>query len=336
MSEVRDQSASPLTPDPAPSPEVGSQTSEVDNQKSEADNSEIRNSNFEIARRLPAPRSLLPETWLPLSVVPALTRTDFLKFSAYGALLFLILLYPFNEPELFPGIRYPRSAISYPPLDPRPSTLEARHSTLDPRHSTLDTRHPTLDTRPSTLDTRFFRLVLMAVLFAGLLVATIGFAQRFSWNGKILWFFVPYDWGVPRPDVPRASGPFVNPNHFANYLSLVLPIAIACTLFRTFIVSKPLEKAFRICCGLTAFLLFTGIVLSLSRSGWIGALLGVVILAWLSPRAVGHASRLTPNRLTEQSRLTPHASRHWSGRSPIPHHSLCPLDRESFYYRSGG
>ena len=143
MSEVRDQSASPLTPDPAPSPEVGSQTSEVDNQKSEADNSEIRNSNFEIARRLPAPRSLLPETWLSLSVVPALTRTDFLKFSAYGALLFLILLYPFNEPELFPGIRYPQSAISYPPLDPRPSTLEARHSTLDTRPSTLATRHPT-------------------------------------------------------------------------------------------------------------------------------------------------------------------------------------------------
>ena len=182
-----------------------------------------------------------------------------------------------------------------PPLATRPSTLDTRH---------LDTSTPA--TRPP--DTRFFRLVLMAVLFAGLLVATIGFAQRFSWNGKILWFFVPYDWGVPRPDVPRASGPFVNPNHFANYLSLVLPIAIACTLFRTFIVSKPLEKALRICCGLTAFLLFTGIVLSLSRSGWISALLGVVILAWLSPRAVGHASRLTPNASPSNraSRLTPH------------------------------
>ena len=70
-------------------------------------------------------------------------------------------------------------------------------------------------------------------------------------------------------------------------------------------MSKPLEKALRICCGLTAFLLFTGIVLSLSRSGWIGALLGVVILAWLSPRAVGHASRLDAHRASA-SRLTPH------------------------------
>ena len=134
---------------------------------------------------------------------------------------------------------------------------------------------------------------------------------------------MPYDWGVPRLDVPRASGPFVNPNHFANYLSLVLPIAIACTLFRTFIVSKPLEKAFRICCGLTAFLLFTGIVLSLSRSGWIGALLGVVILAWLSPwggkwqgtesmersSVTGHRSSSRHHRSAlapDASRLTPH------------------------------
>ena len=42
----------------------------------------------------------------------------------------------------------------------------------------------------------------MTVLFTGALVAAIGFVQQFSWNGKILWSFVPYDWGVPRPDGP--------------------------------------------------------------------------------------------------------------------------------------
>jgi len=107
--------------------------------------------------------------------------------------------------------------------------------------------------------------------------------QRFTWNGKILWFFVPHDWGQPMPNgLPRASGPFVNPDHFANYLSLILPIALGCALFRTFMVSKAQQYGWWIFCGFTAFLVFTGILLSLSRGGWISVLVGIVILVWLS------------------------------------------------------
>ena len=69
----------------------------------------------------------------------------------------------------------------------------------------------------------------------------------------------------------------------------------------------------RFFCAFTAFLLFTGILLSLSRGGWISALLGIVILIWLSPWGADgsrHASRLTPHaspHAPHALRLTPHA-----------------------------
>lgn len=190
---------------------------------------------------------LTPASWLPLSIAPALTRTDLLQITAYGSLFFLVLFYPFGFSQ------------------GEGSRLSAGGS------------------RPQA-ERWFFRWVLLAILLTGLLVAATGFIQRYTWNGKILWFFVPYDWGAPMPSTaPRASGPFVNPDHFANYLSLIFPLALACALFRASVVKKPLEETFRLFCAFTAFVLFTGILLSLSRSGWINALLGVSILLWFSP-----------------------------------------------------
>ncbi len=196
---------------------------------------------------LPAPSSLLPETWLPLSVAPALTLSDLVKFMAYAALFFLLWLYPMGDALQLAGAPFAR-----------PSRRQ--------------------------LEERFIRSLVLVVLLAGLLVAAIGFVQRFSWNGRILWFFIPYDWGTAMSGgIPRASGPFINPDHFANYLALIFPIALAGVLFRITVMSQPLEQGFRIFCALTALLLFTGILLSLSRSGWISALLGIVLLLWFSP-----------------------------------------------------
>src|SRR3990172_4037152 len=192
-------------------------------------------------------RPLFPKTWLPLSVAPALTLTDLLKFMAYAALFFLLWLYPMGDALQLAGAPFAR-----------PSRRQ--------------------------LEERFFRSLVLVALLAGLLVAAIGFVQRFTWNGSILWFFVPYDWGTAMSGGgARASGPFINPDHFANYLALILPIALAGAFFRTSAMSKPLEQGLRIFSALTGFLLFSGILLSLSRSGWINALLGIVLLLWFSP-----------------------------------------------------
>jgi len=185
--------------------------------------------------------------WLPLSLAPSLLFTDLLKFLAYASLFSLVLLYPFGAAGGQPGA-----------------------------------------------EERFFRLVLLMILCTGLFVAALGVVQQFTWNGKILWFFVPYNWGAPRPGLlPRTSGPFINSDHFANYLALVFPVALAGILsgsllfrWRETSARRDFSEAERFFCSLTIFFLTLGILLSLSRGGWIGAALGggfLCVLLLLSP-----------------------------------------------------
>jgi hypothetical protein len=76
-----------------------------------------------------------------------------------------------------------------------------------------------------------YRAVILSILLTGSADAIVGLLQRAWWNGKLLWFWAPQDWGGPLlAQAPRASGPFVDPDHFANYLAMVLPLAIMASL----------------------------------------------------------------------------------------------------------
>jgi hypothetical protein len=63
--------------------------------------------------------------------------------------------------------------------------------------------------------------LLFTVLGGGVLVAALGLLERGSGNGFVMWFS---DELAP---VDRASGPFVNPNHYAVWLEMVIPLALA-------------------------------------------------------------------------------------------------------------
>ncbi len=130
---------------------------------------------------------------------------------------------------------------------------------------------------------RVYRSIVMAVLLGGLIVAVVGIIEFFTWNGKILWLFVPYDWGAPAPGaLSRAVGPFVNPDHFGDYLALVLPLAVGEALFRSDLFSR--QRAFRVFCAVTSFLILCALLLSLSRAAWIGAAIALALLFALSAR----------------------------------------------------
>ncbi|MGC1678122.1 MAG: O-antigen ligase family protein [Candidatus Binataceae bacterium] len=135
----------------------------------------------------------------------------------------------------------------------------------------------------------FYRYVIIAVLVTALVVACIGILERVFWNGKILWVFVPYDWGRAMPDaMDRARGPFVNPDHFGSYLNLVIPVALAGVFFPTFVVRKSSSEAFRVFCAAVVLIASTALFLSLSRAGWIGAIVGATALVYMAhfiPRA---------------------------------------------------
>ncbi len=72
-----------------------------------------------------------------------------------------------------------------------------------------------------------------SVVTVGFLVAVQALVQRLTWNGKVLWF----------RKIPPSSpfGPFVNHNHFAGYVEMIIPVAIslALSLVETHIHRRP-------------------------------------------------------------------------------------------------
>ncbi len=136
------------------------------------------------------------------------------------------------------------------------------------------------------------RALVLTLLGCATLVALVGIVQRFAGNGKILWHFVPYDWDSAASGViARASGPFVNPDHFANYLALSFPFAIALALKPRAWFAPGQVNAARLYCMTSAAIIFMAILLSLSRQGWLCALLAIVLVA-LMTRPANPAPRL--------------------------------------------
>jgi O-antigen ligase/Tfp pilus assembly protein PilF len=138
----------------------------------------------------------------------------------------------------------------------------------------------------STVERDWFVGTMVTVfLVVGLGIATLGLVQQATWNGRILWFFVPLDWGAAQPGiVPRASGPFVDPDHFAGLLAMIFPLAISGTFFGSPLVSSRWSNGYRIACGVTSFVLMTAILMSQSRAGWMGLALGVMLVMLLTSR----------------------------------------------------
>jgi tetratricopeptide (TPR) repeat protein len=147
-------------------------------------------------------------------------------------------------------------------------------------------------------NTRFVAVMVVALLAVGVFVALIGLVEKATWNGRILWFYVPRDWGGPLAVNIRASGPFVNPDHFANFLATILPLAAVGSLFPITLTHRDRRTDLRLPCAVAAFLIGAGIVLSLSRGAWIASLAGVCIALALS---FGYARERAPAQLRRLS-----------------------------------
>ena len=118
----------------------------------------------------------------------------------------------------------------------------------------------------------------------GLLLASFALIQHFTWNGRFYWL---------RPaetDVP--FGPFVNRNHFAGYMELLLPWPVALLLM----CRRREEKIFY---GFAAAWMAAAAIFSLSRGGMISIFAELIFLAALSPRG---ASGDAPGAVASRSR----------------------------------
>jgi putative inorganic carbon (hco3(-)) transporter len=123
------------------------------------------------------------------------------------------------------------------------------------------------------------RLVVL-LLIAGTAEAVIGVYQYFTRTG-------PPSFAVGQ--FLRAHGTFGQPNPFAGYLGMVLPLAVA--LF--FFWALPRLRAgatdrrallWAIFAGGSASLIAMGMAMSLSRGAWLGALVGLSVIAAIASR----------------------------------------------------
>jgi O-antigen ligase len=69
-------------------------------------------------------------------------------------------------------------------------------------------------------DGRDLRLFVPLLTALGVLLAMIGIVQKALWNGKVYGFWEPINAGF------GAFGPFINRNHFAGWMLLVVPLVL--------------------------------------------------------------------------------------------------------------
>jgi O-antigen ligase len=117
------------------------------------------------------------------------------------------------------------------------------------------------------------------VMVFGFLVAIFGILQHLTFNGNLYWFREMRYGGIP-------FGPYVNRNHFAGFMELVIPIALV-----PLVMGKVRRERWFLV-GLFAMLPMGALFLSASRGGIISfgvELATLVLLMVLQRRAGKHA-----------------------------------------------
>ncbi|HUA36734.1 MAG TPA: O-antigen ligase family protein [Candidatus Binataceae bacterium] len=146
--------------------------------------------------------------------------------------------------------------------------------------------YPITAETPPTDEDPLTRLLIRVILLSGFCVAALGLVQQATWNGKILWFYVPLDWRAPNLNRPRMMGPFVNPDHFAAYLAMIAPLFIA-RAWRGLAPSddsRERDEAGPILCSAALVIVICAILLSQSRAIWGAAVVSLAIFTILTSR----------------------------------------------------
>jgi O-antigen ligase len=132
--------------------------------------------------------------------------------------------------------------------------------------------------RSLALDARRFDWLTGLLLGSAVITSVVAIVQVVG--GYTVRFGVPWE--------TRATGTFVQPTFLGAFLSVTLPLALQRIL-------RPVEGRRRWVTGLGAFLLMlTGLLLSLSRSGWLAALVGVFVLVLMDRGLVPAFRSLLP------------------------------------------
>ncbi|HEY0455511.1 MAG TPA: O-antigen ligase family protein [Verrucomicrobiae bacterium] len=104
------------------------------------------------------------------------------------------------------------------------------------------------------------------LLFIGMAIGLYALCQFLTDSNHV--------WGFERSEIyrKRGSGTFMSPNQLAGFLEILLPLGLAYTLMGRL---SHLQKVFF---GYASLAIFAGIVVTISRGGWFGAGLSMIVL----------------------------------------------------------
>ncbi|HWQ33276.1 MAG TPA: O-antigen ligase family protein [Blastocatellia bacterium] len=116
------------------------------------------------------------------------------------------------------------------------------------------------------------QMVARTLVIYGMALSLFALVQNFAWSGSFYWLR-PLTW-----EASSVFGPFVNHNHFAGYVELLIPLPIA------LIVTGAVRGAERLFYGFAAALMGVAVVFTLSRGGIISLLAQLILIALLGRR----------------------------------------------------
>jgi O-antigen ligase len=121
-----------------------------------------------------------------------------------------------------------------------------------------------------------WRTFVWFIMIFGFIVAIFGILQQLTFNGKLYWFREMRYGGIP-------FGPYVNRNHFAGFMELVIPVSLV-----PLVLGKVRRERWYIV-GIFALVSIGALILSASRGGIVsfGVELGVLFLVLLLRRSGG-------------------------------------------------
>jgi hypothetical protein len=150
-------------------------------------------------------------------------------------------------------------------------------------------------------DSGTVREIVRSLLMVATVLAIIGFAQKATFNGKLLWFWTPlgHSW--------NSFGPFVNRNHFAGWMLLALALSVGYLFGMIGAVKLPKSSNWRdqvlwlgtadatplLVAGAATLAMAGSLVWTMSRSGIAGAGVALAMMIVAAIRRSGATTRRT-------------------------------------------
>ncbi|MGA2411902.1 MAG: hypothetical protein ABSG46_16145, partial [Candidatus Binataceae bacterium] len=139
----------------------------------------------------------------------------------------------------------------------------------------------------SQQERRLARSMMKAVLITGVAISLVGLAEQLHSNGKPLWIFNPYEWPHGSPWGVRIYGPFANPDHYAGYLAMVWPFALAGVLIPNRNRASKEPIALPILSASIGLASLAALIVTGSRGGWLAAAVATaVVLSLMQARPI--------------------------------------------------